>query len=203
MRDLAFAVAGAVPIEPLLDPQEILALNAFVDWHSLSPPDGLVNSWIELWGHIRSQGYIVSDRRWKRLLRSAQAQALLDGADEPTSEHLSPARWMFWNDPGEYAPLRKEVLGLTDPVASDVLDVERLAEALKSRADDMAQLDWSERAKLGTATDRIIKKVEQIEAGGRGDSYSERLDAIRALCSKVERDVVSLWKSSGDSEVPV
>lgn len=192
MRELALAQAGTVPVQTQIQPEDILALNALVDYKALRPGEALVSSWIELWEEVRRQGYLVGDRRWKRLLRAAQAEAVLRDDEEVTGSHLAVARWMFWDNPEEYKPLSKVILGLTDPVASEVLDAEKLAEALKERASQLAQLEWKDRAKVGTTAKKLLRYVEAVETKANG-SYADRLNPIKDLCAQVEASIVAAW----------
>lgn len=199
MTKLAFAGAGQVPIDQTLSPEEILVLNGYVDFESSNPNQDFVHSWVELWEEIRSEGHLVSDRRWKRLLRAATARSILEDDDQPQSKHLSVAQWMFWNDPNQFRDLAKLVRGLTDPLASEVLDIERLGEALKERASKLAELDWNERAKVGTAADKVQQMIEALEKK-TGDDYADRLTPIRELAQRVEERIVKSWREDPDDD---
>lgn len=198
MRALALADAGTVPVVSRIQPEEVLALNGYVDLMGLDPSDELIEDWLHLWEAVRAEGYLVGDRRWKRLLRSAQAEAILSGDDQATGKHLAVARWMFWDNPDQYKEIAKLVVGLTDPIATEVLDIEKLAEALRDRAANLAQLDWTERARVGTVVSQLLAKVQKIEDNG-GAAYQDRLDPITELCQTVEANVVQMWREEGGS----
>lgn len=193
MRALALADAGSVPVVSRIEPEEILALNAYVDLKGLNPSDELVEDWLHLWEAIRGAGYLVGDRRWKRLLRSAQAEAILRGDDHATGTHLAVARWMFWDNPDQYKEISKLVVGLTDPIATEVLDIEKLAEALRDRVAGLEELDWTQRAGVGTVATQLMNKVKAVEENG-SEAYQDRLDPITQLCKDVEASVVNMWR---------
>lgn len=195
MRALAMAQAGSVPVQTQVQPADILALNGFVDWKGLNPDEGLVEEWVGMWEEVRTEGYLVGDRRWKRLLRSAQAEAILQGDEQATGKHLSVARWMFWDDPKEYGELSKLVIGLTDPIATEVLDAEKLAESLRDRAEKLDELEWKQRAKIGTAASKLLQLVQGIEKKSNSD-YADRLTPIVTLCEEVEKNIVAAWQET-------
>ena len=182
---------GAAPssIMPALSTADLRDLNRAVESSALNPPPEVVEKLLEMWRTI-GQGHI-SDRRWKKTLKLTMAYALL--CDEaPTTRHLSVARWTLWNEPDEETHIRNLVLGLTDPIASDVLDCEALLADLKAKAGNLGGMKLQERAEVAGKARKLVTRIERLTSQAEAKSYQARLNAARSEANAVVSQVLDL-----------
>jgi hypothetical protein len=173
-------------------PDEIRLLAACIEAHALLlPPQDLVDGVMELWREVGQNGRAISDRRWRKTLKLAVASAWLAG-ETPTPRHLAVGRWTLWAEPDEEREIRDVVLGLTDPVASDVLDTEALLADLKAAAAGLAGLDLSGRAEIAGKARKLVTRVDGLLIDPAANGYRARLDAVRGAANTIVGEVLDL-----------
>ncbi len=187
-RALLTAV-GAAPISPLITTNDLRELNRASEALALNPPPDVAEKLLEIWCTI-GQGQI-SDRRWKKTLKLAMAYALL--CDEtPSPRHLGVARWTLWTEPDEETAIRNTVLGLTDPVGSDVLDCEALLADLKSKAAGLAGMKLQERAEVAGKARKLVTRTQKLTLSPDAKAYQARLIAVTSEANAVVSQVLDL-----------
>jgi len=158
---------------------------------TLDPPQEVVDTLVTLWQQVGQNGRTVSDRRWRKTLKAACAAALLEGV--PISpRHLGVARWMLWSEADEETDIRNLVLGLTDPVGSDVLDAEALLADLKNAAAGLAGMKLQERAEVAGKARKLVTRCDKLLADPGAKPYKTRLDVVRAEANAVVSQVLDL-----------
>ncbi|KKM70631.1 hypothetical protein LCGC14_1438790 [marine sediment metagenome] len=71
---------------------------------------------IELaWSRLRDQGIVVSDRRFKAMIRVMAAESWLAGATEITAESLIVGENILWEQPKQYRDVKQIVRSCVDP----------------------------------------------------------------------------------------
>jgi len=174
-RQLIAADAGATPISPALSAEEAALLAAAVEAMAASPPAEVIEALVELWSELRERN--ISDRRWRRSLKVAYAYALLEGRTAPEPRDLSTLRWTLWHDPQEEKEVRDLVLGLTDPLAGKVLELEAVLSDLLRRWEGMGDRAAAEE-KARLLRDARSLREEARELGAQAGGYRERVSAI-------------------------
>jgi MoxR-like ATPase len=134
-RRLLLADAGATPVAQAMTAEEAALLAAAVEAMASHVPAEVVDALVNIWAEMRDRA--ISDRRWRRSLKVATAQALLAGKLRPEPRDLSVLRWVLWTDPQEEKEVRDLVLGMTDPLAGRVLDLEALLQDLLRRLESL------------------------------------------------------------------
>ena len=187
-RALLTAV-GAVPVQPLITTNDLRELNRAADALALNPPPDVAEKLLEIWRTIGPG--TISDRRWKKTLKLAAAYALL--CDEALSpRHLGVARWTLWTEPDEETNIRNTVLGLTDPVGSDVLDCEALLADLKVKATNLAGMKLQERAEVAGKARKLGTRVQKLASGPDAKAYQARLANVTLEANGVVSQVLDL-----------
>jgi len=187
-RQLMTADAGATPISPLLSAEEAALLAASVEAVATVPPAEVVDALVELWSELRDRA--ISDRRWRRSLKVACAHALLDGRTAPEPRDLSTLRWTLWHDPQEEKEIRDLVLGLTDPLAGKVLELEAIFSDLLRRCESMGdKASAEEKARLLRDARSLREEARDLapQAGG----YRDRVSAIAQQAQEIIDRIVA------------
>lgn len=169
--------AGTSVQAPTVKPDEIRLLAAAVELVAMDPPQALMDGLLELWRELGQNGRAISDRRWRKTLKAAVAYAFLHG-ETPGKQHLAVARWTLWSDPDEEREIADLVLGLTDPVAGDVLAVEALLAELKQAADGMDPMDFSTQSIVGSDAGKLMTRTEKILELPAAARYAVRAQAV-------------------------
>ncbi len=208
-RALMTASAGSSVIAPSITPDEIRLLAATAEAITFNPPSDMLDMMAELWRQtcpeqgrrIGQNGRAISDRRWRKTLKAACAAALLAG-ETPAPRHLGVARWTAaappscgWAEPDEESDIRNLVLGLTDPVASDVLDAEALLADLKNAAAGLAGMKLQERAEIAGKARKLMGKCDKLLADPAARPYQSRLNTVKTEANEIVTTVLDLMTS--------
>lgn len=90
--------------------------------------DATVDVLLDLRDVLRGEGFIASDRRWKKSLRLVQAAAYMAGASQTSPEDLTILTDALWREPKERPKIARLVGKLADPIgcqAMEILDAAR------------------------------------------------------------------------------
>ena len=184
-KGLLVADAGSSPITPVMAAEELMLLAAAVEAMSLQPPAEVVDAMATIWSEMRDRA--VSDRRWRRSLKVATAHALLRGAQAVEVYDLAALRWTLWVDPQEEKEVRDLVLGLTDPLAGRVLDLEALLADAARRMAGLGQMKAEEKARLLRELREIRSEAEGVlpQAGRHAPRVSAVAEEAQAMVEKI------------------
>ena len=109
-----------IPLQDLRDAQ--IAVRA------VTVTDATIDALIAIRDACKADGIEVSDRRWKKTLKTVQASAFLTGATATTPEDLLLLTDSLWREPKERAKVARLVGQLADPIsakAAEILDAAR------------------------------------------------------------------------------
>jgi MoxR-like ATPase len=109
-----------IPLQNLRDAQ--IAVRA------VTVTDATIDALMAIRDACKADGIEVSDRRWKKTLKTVQASAFLTGATATTPEDLLLLTDSLWREPKERAKVARLVGQLADPVsakAAEILDAAR------------------------------------------------------------------------------
>jgi MoxR-like ATPase len=116
-----------------------------------------------------SGGFTASDRRWKKILKLAQASAWLVGDAETSPEDLSFLADALWREPKERGPIAAVVGKLCDPCGSQAVEI---LDAAREAADRVNALRSADREGYVTAAASTLKdfkaqatKLDNLAAG--------------------------------------
>jgi MoxR-like ATPase len=160
--------------------------------------DATVDSLLAIRDTCKAEGIEVSDRRWKRVLKLAQASAFLAGEKTTTPEDLLILADSLWREPKDRAKLARIVGQHADPVsakAGEILDAARETAAkiagLKNSGTDRRE----HTAQAAQALEDFMKQKKKLEtlaesAGPRAKTtISDAAQEITQLHAELARSL--------------
>jgi MoxR-like ATPase len=136
----------------------------------LPVPEVVFDKLVELRRLLRDAGYEPSGRRWRKLIRILQAEAVLDGCSQVEIEHIAIAAHCLWERPEQIPDVEKIVLGLANPLQKKALDMLASIEGLAAEVETIISASDDDTDVAGPAMEiqkkikRSNKALEQIEA---------------------------------------
>lgn len=119
---------------------------------------GVVETLTKLWSNLPSiTGERVSDRRWKRVMVLAAANALLDNRTEIESSDLVVAVNMLWQRIDEIAVVSEFVREIVDAELGDFKAAVRLADEVESQS--IAANTLEEKARASFKADKLLREI--------------------------------------------
>ena len=154
--------------------------------------DDTINTLVRLWKELRSQGIVISDRRFRNSLRFLKAHAWLEGRVEIAEDDIAILSNMLWTEPEQIKQIKKIVLGFANPLtaqANQIFDSAfELAAKLKETSDGAEQTALATEAnhkfKVALKMLEILVKQAKIEGKATG-KIIERLAQIREMNENV------------------
>ena len=148
--------------------------------------DDTINALVRLWKELKSQGFIISDRRFRNCLRFLKAHAWLEGRNVVADDDIAILSNMLWTDPEQIKQSKKIVMGFANPLAvkaNEIFDgASELAAKLKETPDSAERTGMATEANHkfkvaqkmldgllkqakseGKATGKIIERIAQIK----------------------------------------
>ena len=83
-------------------------------------------------------------------------------------------------------------MGLTDPVASDVLDCEALLADLKAKGVNLGGMKLQERAEVAGKSRKLMGRVDKIIGSPDAKAYVARLTAVKNEANNLVTQVLDL-----------
>jgi MoxR-like ATPase len=154
--------------------------------------DDIIRALVRLWAEFRTQGFIISDRRFRNCLRFLKAHAWLEGRDAVAEDDIAILAHMLWTEPEQIKPIKKIVLGFSNPLTVKANEIYDSAFELQGKLKDTP--DGTERTALATEANHKLKVAQKMlmalikQAKAEGKSavkISERLAEIQAMNENV------------------
>ena len=125
--------------------------------------DDTINALVRLWKELKSQGFIISDRRFRNCLRFLKAHSWLEGRNVVADDDIAILSNMLWTDPEQIKQSKKIVMGFANPLtvkANEIFDgAFELAVKLKEAPDS------AERAGMATEANHKFKVAQKMLDG--------------------------------------
>jgi MoxR-like ATPase len=135
--------------------------------------DATVDVLIDMRDALKGEGFIASDRRWKKSLRLVQAAAYMAGAKETCPEDLTILVDALWREPKERPKIARLVGKLADPVGCQAMEI---LDAARETATKVQALKNSDRkqylAQAGQALEEF--RAQQTKLGELAHSGGSR-----------------------------
>lgn len=143
-----------------------------------SPSQAVVGKLLEMWTNIANVSTErVSDRRWKRVLVVAAANALLQGQDDMEVSDLMAARDMLWSRVDERRQIQEWVSDLVDEEQAALKATRMLIEDLIGTSAGVSTLEDKARVTYRAAK---LKRDIASYRGSPWDAARDELDAVIA-----------------------
>lgn len=171
--------------EPMLTYDDIVNLQNEVKNIALNINDALLDKFLDAIIELRGLNYLISDRRVKKTIYVAAANALLEGKDNIESDDLVTAMKFTLNDPTKYTDSIKEIE--TIALKHGLNEIASVINKIRSRMNVINILVTN--AKEGT-TDKNITlsnlKQELIKVQELCKKYSSKSDDVKNLCDSFD-----------------
>jgi len=171
--------------EPILTYDDIVNLQNEVRKTAMNIDDALLDKFLDAIIELRGLNYLISDRRVKKTVYVAAANAVLEGKDNIEPDDLVTAMKFTLNDPTRYTDSIKEIE--TIALKHGLNEIASVINKIRSHINAINVLITN--AKDGT-TDKNITlanlKQELIKVQDLCQKYSAKSDAVKALCDSID-----------------
>ena len=151
-----------------------------------------INALVRLWKELKSQGFIISDRRFRNCLRFLKAHAWLEGRNVVADDDIAILSNMLWTDPEQIKQSKKIVMGFANPLAvkaNEIFDgAFELAAKLKETPDSAERTGMATEAnhKFKVAQKMLDGLLKQAKSEGKATGkIIERLAQIKEMNENV------------------
>ena len=125
--------------------------------------DDTINALVRLWKELKSQGFIISDRRFRNCLRFLKAHAWLEGRNVVADDDIFILSNMLWTDPEQIKQSKKIVMGFANPLTVKANEIFDGAFELEAKIKEIP--DSAERAGMATEANHKFKVAQKMLDG--------------------------------------
>jgi MoxR-like ATPase len=154
--------------------------------------DDTINALVRLWKELKSQGFIISDRRFRNCLRFLKAHAWLEGRVQVVEDDISILSNMLWTEPEQIKQTKRIVMGFANPLtvkANEIFDgAFELAAKLQETPDSAERTGMATEAnhKFKVAQKMLDGLLKQAKSEGKATGkIIERLAQIKEMNENV------------------
>ena len=175
--------------------EELSGMSCAAYQMSLKPKQDVSNAMVTMWTQVSSYtAGRVSDRRWKRMLRVAAGNALLNGRGELEQEDLAVAKWVLWNDVEEIDAIRTWSEGVAFAGLQEVMEQEALLDELRTQAAGFGKVDASnmkQAAQVNFRASKLRKLAEARKADAKNAGLRERWSKLAVEAGTIAENMIS------------
>lgn len=151
-----------------------------------------INTLVRLWKELKSQGILISDRRFRNALRFLKAHAWLAGRIEVGEEDLEILTHIFWTQPEQVKQIKKIVLGLANPLTLQANEIYDGALELHYRIKELPE--GAERSQAATEANHKLKVAAKMlsalskqakQEGKSTTTISQRQNQIKEINEEI------------------
>jgi len=171
--------------EPILTYDDIINLQSEVRKTAMNIDDALLDKFLDVIIELRGMNYSISDRRVKKTVYVAAANALLEGKNAIESDDLITAMKFTLNDPMKYTDSIKEIE--TIALKHGLNEIASVINKIRSRINVINVLVSN--AKENTADKYITLsnlKQELIKVQDLCERYSAKSNDVKNLCDNID-----------------
>jgi len=174
---------------------------------SITVPEAIIDSVIELRAELLDQGVIVSDRRWRKTIRLLQASAFLDQRLSVTDDDIVVLRHALWEREEQVGVVNQLVIARSSPYVTLCLEVKDDIHDWMRHIEDNSTLSTEDRTKANVSLlhpmNEAVQLVEQSRQKAQADGRrADRLIAtLDALLEVRFQTLLSMMSASGEDNV--
>jgi len=161
------------------------ALRAEVEQVTVS--DEVIEALFALRAALEQEGFVVSDRRWRKLVAILQAKAYLEGDDEVDPIHFEILTHGLWREPQDRAKIASIVAQTASPALAEALEVH---DAIMEQV-----LALPQAGELGTAgrsvvaeLKKAVRKIDELRANA-SPSVAKRIEEFSTVLKDSHKDI--------------
>ncbi|WP_418626677.1 AAA family ATPase [Anaerosinus sp.] len=125
--------------------------------------DDTINALVRLWKELKSQGFIISDRRFRNCLRFLKAHAWLEGRVQVVENDIVILSNMLWTEPDQIKQTKKIVMGFANPLTVKANEIFDGAFELSAKLKETP--DGTERTALAAEANHKFKVAQKMLDG--------------------------------------
>jgi len=171
--------------EPILTYDDIVNLQNEVRKIATNIDDALLDKFLDTVIELRGLSYLISDRRVKKTVYVAAANALLEGKDNIEPDDLVTAMKFTLNDPMRYADSIKQIE--TIALKHGLNEIASIINKIRSHINAINVLVTN--AKDGTVDKNVTLanlKQELIRVQDLCKKYSTKSNDVKSLCDSID-----------------
>jgi MoxR-like ATPase len=149
--------------------------------------DSVKQALVRLWSSLPGiTEYRPSNRRWKKMLKVAAANALLNGRSDIEPEDLSVGSLMLWSNPNERKDIDELVKSTVDPDSKEIAEIEKTIQGIVRIIDQIIDGDDVKLELIATTNLNIDKLIRHCKpkVGARWSVIREELDRLKEVVSE-------------------
>lgn len=176
--------------EPTVPPMMSMAVIEAAQAAAAALPLGsdVLTQLFALRGELAQAGIVISDRRWRKLIKLLRAHAYLCGDSEVDVIHFEVLKHGLWRDPRELAQVTSIVTKIASPVLNDAMEVfDAIMEQVSSLP---AQSTASTVAPVASEVKKAIKRLIEL-AAGQSVAVSARIEPMAVALKTAHAELVA------------
>lgn len=142
------------------------------------------------------KGATASDRRWKKILKIAKAQAWLTGSDEVSEEHFAPIEAALWNEHSELPEIRKTIGEVFKSKVAAARAVFEAAMAQLRSAGDPQLVDQAKLVPLVRDANRARGKLDTMSKEAATDGVRRQILAFKSQLESAGEPFVGVARAA-------
>jgi MoxR-like ATPase len=171
--------------EPILTYDDILNLQNEARKIAMNISDALLDKFLDVIIELRGMNYLISDRRVKKTVYVAAANALLEGKNDIESDDLITAMKFTLNDPMRYADSIKEIE--TIALKHGLNEIASVINKIRSHINVINVLVTNAK---GNTVDKYVTlsnlKHELMKVQDLCERYSVKSNDVKKLCDSID-----------------
>lgn len=146
---------------------------------------------MKLWRALPAEGFIVSDRTWRKSMKILKAHAWIHGRDEVRPIDLEILADIFWTEPQQRPTLMKLILKETSSSGGGALEILEQINSVRRETIDAINKEGSQSLKAVIAGDAIAKLTELGRKLSMLDQSNRRVQKAVARRDEVRRAIMN------------
>lgn len=170
--------------------------------NAVTVSNGMYDRLLAVWDDISSNGFDISERRWRQIVKLLKARAYIDGRSEVEPADLGIVADSGWYDPKDRHDILRRCLKIGAPSVAKAIEVLDIA---KSVLAEIPKHDGNNDAKVATAAGKAKKRIGELlddlqtlqEQAVPGEL--PRIQDIRSQVSEMRKDALTTMMNVVDA----
>lgn len=154
----------SVPMEKF--PDTVVSLEDMREAHEIVKvvdiTEDIYEAIINLRDELRSEGVLVTERRWVESMNIIRAEAWFNGRDRADIQDMRPLMHVLWTDLKDIKVVKSSVLALANPIDKGAISILDDLEVLRTQFDELLVESQGNNKQVGRSAVEIHKKLEQV-----------------------------------------
>lgn len=187
--------ARHVPLEPVLTLDEVNWIHE-MEIPSVTVTQGTLDALHALRKTLTTDGFVISDRRWRASVKAIQATAWLRGSDATEPEDLAILRLIVWDQLETFDKIRRTIMKVTSPLSEEVLELRDGFDEIKANMESRADKSKTERLTHFTTE---APKLTEIRSQLKAKAKKTQNQTLIAEMESFSREVSTWYRDTMNS----